>query len=60
MPLWVSLALAVRICVPETDEGREARLTVGGVVSSTVTALAPRLPYSRPHLGNGCEVVLAV
>ncbi len=36
MPLWVSLALAVRVCVPETDEAREARLTVGGV-SSTVT-----------------------
>ena len=36
MPLWVSLALAVRICVPETEGAREARLTVGGV-SSTVT-----------------------
>ena len=33
MPLWVSLAFAVRICVPETEAGREARLTVGAALS---------------------------
>ena len=59
MPLWVSLALAVRICVPETEEGREARLTVGGVVSSTVTALAAEVVvFPAPSVAVAVSVVL--
>src|SRR5271157_1461960 len=56
MPLWVSLALAMRVCVPETDGGREARLTVGGVSSTVVDITADVLTF--PATSRATAVML--
>ena len=60
MPLWVSLALAVRICVPETDEAQGGREAHGRRCSVEYGDRHGRRGRRIPGsiFGNGCERVL--